>query len=86
MSLESKNEASIYDHKTLFEINLIADTRITRSKRESIQILDLMGDFGGFYEAIFIAIGLFTSSISAKLFRGNLANSFYLLKKGDNYG
>ena len=81
MSSESKNEASLYDHQTLFEINLIADTHITRSKRSSIQMLDLMGEIGGFYEAIFIMIGLFTNSISSRLFKGNLARAFYLVKK-----
>lgn len=83
MSSEGKNEASIYDHKTLFEIKLIADTHITRSKRSSIMMLDLMGEIGGFYEAIFIIIGLFTNSISSRLFKGNLANKFYLVKKSD---
>ena len=45
-----------------------------------------MGDFGGFYEAIYIMIGLFTNSISSRLFKGNIAKAFYLVKKSDKNG
>lgn len=47
---------------------MIADTKLTRSKRDSIQILDLIGDIGGFYEAAFIIIGLFGNYLSYKMF------------------
>lgn len=42
-----------------------------------------MGEIGGFYEAIFIIIGLITNSISSRLFKGNIASAFYLVKKSD---
>ena len=60
---------------------MIADTKVTQSKRTSVQILDLMGEIGGFYEAIFMIIGTFASSISAKMLQRNIAKSYYIRKK-----
>lgn len=62
------------------EIVLISDTKVTQSKRSSIQILNLMGEIGGFYEAIFMVIGFFASNLSAKMFRANVARSYYIKK------
>lgn len=75
---ERKNLDKIYDYKILMELKLISDTQVTQSKRSSLQILELMGEFGGFYEAIFMLIGLFASSLCSKLFQGNVAASFYM--------
>ena len=59
---------------------MIADTKVTQSKRSSSQILGLMGEIGGFYEAIFMFIGIFASVVSARLFQANIANSYYMKK------
>ena len=64
---ERKYTDDLYDYKTLFELVLIADTKVTQSKRSSIHILDLMGEVGGFQEAIILFIGLFASTVNQRL-------------------
>ena len=64
------------------ELVLIADTKVTQSKRSSSQILGLMGEIGGFYEAIFMFIGIFASVVSARLFQANIAKSYFKRKVG----
>jgi hypothetical protein len=39
-----------------------------------------MGEIGGFYEAIFMFIGLFAAVVSARLFQTNIAKSYYMKK------
>ena len=67
-----------FNNKILFEIVMIADTKLTRSKRESIQILDLLGEIGGFYEAAFVIVSLFGNYLSFKMLQRNLARSYYM--------
>ena len=62
------------------EFVLISDTKVTQSKRVTIQILDLLGEIGRFYEAIFMFIGLFASVVCQRLFQANIANSYYMKK------
>jgi hypothetical protein len=81
VSSAHKNENDIYDYKTLLEFVLIADTKVTQSKRESLQILDLLGEIGGFQEAIFMVMGTLAFSVSAILFQVNIAESYYLKKR-----
>lgn len=64
---ERKYTDNLYDYKTLLELVLIADTKVTQSKRSSIHVLDLMGEIGGFQEAIFMFIGIFASVVSLRL-------------------
>jgi len=45
---ERKFTDDLYDYKTLLELVLVADTKVTQSKRSSIHILDLLGEIGGF--------------------------------------
>ena len=77
---ERKYTDDLYDYKTLLELVLIADTKVTQSKRSSIQVLDLMGEIGGFYEAIFITIGIFAIVVSQRLFQTNIARSYFMKK------
>lgn len=42
-------------------------------QREAYSFLSLMGDFGGFTDAIFMLFGLFASSFSAKMFTSAIA-------------
>ena len=78
---EHKFEDELYDHKTLMEIVLIADTTVTQSKRTTLMLLDMLGEIGGFFEAIFMVIGIFASSYAAKMFQKNIAKSYYTRKK-----
>ena len=77
---ERKYTDDLFDYKTLLELVLIADTKVTQSKRSSSHILGLMGEVGGFYEAIFMFIGLFASVVCQRLFQANIANSYYMKK------
>lgn len=81
--MQSKNEDHLYEHKTLMEVHFIAEAQITQSKRVSIQILDLMGEVGGFWEVMFAILGIFGNYMSSKLFQESLARTFYLRKKND---
>ena len=42
-------------------------------KREAYTILSLLGDFGGFTDALHLIIGLFASFYSAKMFTAAIA-------------
>lgn len=81
--MQHKNEDEIYDHKTLMEIQFTAEAQITQSKRVSIQILDLMGEVGGFWDAMVAILAIFGNYMSSKMFQESLARSYYLRKKND---
>lgn len=53
---------------------------MTQSKRSSIHILDLMGEVGGFQEAIFMFIGIFATVVSQRLQQANIAKSYFMKK------
>ena len=59
-------------------MTLIADTKVTQSKRKSIELLGLIGEIGGFYEAMFIMVGVLAAGISKKLFQYNLSRSYFI--------
>lgn len=62
-------------------MTLIADTKVTQSKRKSIELLGLIGEIGGFYEAMFIMVGVLAAGISKKLFQYNLSRSYFIRQK-----
>ena len=41
----------------------------------------MLGEIGGFYEAIFMLIGVLASNVSAKMLQRNIAKSYYIRKK-----
>ena len=43
-------------------------------KREAYTVLSLLGDFGGFVDALALLIGLFTSFYSARMFTAAIAS------------
>ena len=42
-------------------------------RREAYTFLGLLGDFGGFVDALFLIAGLFTSFYSARMFTASIA-------------
>lgn len=52
----------------------------TKSERNSNQILDVLGDVGGFYQAIDLIIFTFGEFFSAKFFIVSIAANLYLRK------
>ena len=54
-------------------------------KREAYTVLSLLGDFGGFTDALALIIGLFASVYSAKMFNAAIAEEIsyqYLRQSG----
>ena len=60
------------------EVILKLDPFKTVSTREANQILDVLGDVGGFYQAIDILLFTFGEFFSAKFFIASIATSLYL--------
>lgn len=52
----------------------------TKSERNSNQVLDVLGDVGGFYQAIDLIIFTFGEFFSAKLFIVSIAAKLYIRK------
>ena len=69
------------------ELNLQQDSIKQISDRTSYQILDFLGDVGGFQGSLIIILYLFGEFFSSKLLAASIASSFYLQKsdsKEDN--
>ena len=52
---------------------LALDSKVTTSKRRAYTIMNLLGDFGGFNDAIIFIIGTFLSAYSARMFESSIA-------------
>lgn len=63
------------------EIKLNLSPLVSKSEREVTQILDFLGDTGGFYQALDLMVFMFAEYFAAKLFLISLANKFYRLRK-----
>ena len=55
----------------------------TESLRTSTQILDFLGDIGGFYQALDLIIFLIAEYFSARFFLASIAKSLYLFKDSE---
>ena len=73
-------EANLFRDKILFEVVLQLDPFKTTSERLSINVLDFLGDLGGFYQAIDLLVFLFGQFFSAKLFIASISSTFYYRK------
>ena len=73
-------ERGVIENKILFEMVLKQDPFKTKSERNSNQILDVLGDVGGFYQAIDLIIFTFGEFFSAKFFIVSIAANLYLRK------
>ena len=51
-------------------------------KREAYTILSLLGDFGGFTDALVLLVGTFTSFYSAKMFNAAIASELPYSHRG----
>ena len=51
-------------------------------KREAYTILSLLGDFGGFADALALLIGLFASFYSARMYTAAIASELPYSRKG----
>jgi hypothetical protein len=59
------------------KIHLMQRSDKQLSNRESTQILDFLGDIGGFKEAIFLLVVTFGEYFSAKFFISKVAEELY---------
>ena len=62
-------------------INLKQAATKSISSRSSTQILDFLGDIGGFKEAMMIIFAIFGEYFSAKFFVERVAEDLYVIEK-----
>ena len=55
------------------EFGLLLSNKKTTIKRKAYSILALLGDFGGFNDAIFFIFGTLMTTYSAKMFKSSVA-------------
>ena len=72
------------DETRLHEIELVQDSTKMISSRESTQILDFLGDIGGFKEALLILLVTIGEYFSSKFFIAKVAKELYKKKKTDD--
>jgi len=65
----------------LLELSIEQDAFKTVSKRTTTQILDFIGDIGGFYGAVDLCVFLIAQYFSAQFFIQSISNSMFLRKK-----
>ena len=71
----------INNNVILMEISIKQDSSKTISARSSTEVLDFLGDIGGFKEAIMIIMVTFGEYFSAKFFVSTVANDMYMQKE-----
>ena len=76
-------EAGVVENKILIEIELQLDAFKTESLRTSTQILDFLGDIGGFYQALDLIIFMAAEYFSARFFLASIASSLYMFKDSE---
>jgi hypothetical protein len=67
----------------LLELELKQEANKIISSRSSTQILDFLGDIGGFIEAITMIAVIFGEYFSAKFFIAQVTSDLYVSKKRD---
>jgi len=72
-------EKDVISNKILLEIQLEMDSFKTESLRTSTQILDFLGDLGGFYQAVDLLIFMIAEYFSARFFLASIAANLYVL-------
>jgi hypothetical protein len=72
------------DYDIWLELRLTQDSTKAVSARSSTQILDYMGDVGGFQGSLIIVLYLIGEYFSSKLLSAAIAETFYLSKSGKN--
>ena len=66
------------------EVQLALTEEKVFSERQTIGVLDLLGDIGGFLEFMTLFIGPFASFFSAKFFLGDITKRMFLVKLKKN--
>mmetsp|Transcript_14830 Transcript_14830/g.22996 ORF Transcript_14830/g.22996 Transcript_14830/m.22996 type:complete len:457 (-) Transcript_14830:84-1454(-) len=81
-------ESGVIEDKILMEIVLNLDPFKTESLRSSTQILDFLGDIGGFYGALDLIVFMIGEFFSSKFFIASIAGTLYMQSRsgggGDN--
>ena len=57
-----------------FEVSLTS--RNVTYERRAYTLLDLFGDFGGYYDALKLIFGIFTLSYSSTMYNASISNEF----------
>lgn len=80
--IDNYDEGVITD-QILGEITLNLDSYKTETQRESTQVLDLLGDIGGFEAAIQMIFVLVGEYFSAKYLMTSIARTLFIRKKNN---
>lgn len=84
MKFSSKFSMSLrnyFGYQMWLEINIQQDPTKTISQRSSTQILDFLGDIGGFKEAFMLIIYMVAEYFSAKFLSAYIAENYYSAKE-----
>ena len=73
-------EKSFFDDKMLLEVVLQLDPSKKEWERSTTNVLDFLGDLGGFKEALNILVSWLGTFFSAKFFISSIASKFYFTK------
>ena len=74
-------EEDVIEDQILGEISLTLDSFKTETKRGSTEILDYLGDIGGFVAAIQMFFVIVGEYFSAKYFMSSIAKTLFIRKK-----
>ena len=80
MKSEDIYEFGVIKERILLEIELKLDPFIKKSQRSSTEILDLLGDIGGFYATADLFLFLLGGYFSNVFYKAAIAKDFYLKK------
>lgn len=69
------------DYEVFMELSMVQSPTKIISSRSTTQILDFLGDVGGFYGSLVLMLYLIGEYFSSHLLEASIASSFYLQKK-----
>lgn len=73
-------EYGVIEDRILFELELKLTPFIKKSERSSMQILDMLGDIGGFLQVWDILFAFLGGYFSSRFFQAQITEDFYLTK------
>jgi hypothetical protein len=74
-------ELGVIEDQILFEVIIELDSFKSINFRESTQVLDFLGNIGGFYQAINLLVLWVAQYFSGKLFISSIASHLFMVKK-----
>ena len=79
-------ELNVIPDKIIVEIELKLNPFVKKSQRITTQLLDLLGDIGGFYATADLFLFLFGGYFSSRFYQAAIAKDLYFKKVNDSKG